>query len=155
MHRVVNLYFEDGELVEYQLCEPGRKSCRLELYWQKPLDIDFIFFNSDGTPLPLWFAGNPIKVQILLSCKDRLLASLEQETHWLPDEYGSSVLPLKNLVFDKCFMPEQVAENPEFLPWRDCEFSVAVYSGSIPSFNMQLFFTFATLLFLNRNRFDG
>ena len=147
MHRIINLYLEDGELVEYQLCVPSSRNCRFELYWQKPLDIDFIFFNSDGTPLPLWFAGDPLKVQTVLSCQDRLLASQEQKTHWGLDRYGSSVLPLKNIVFDEYAVKPFMAENTERCSWLDCELSMAVYSGRIPNFNMQLFFTFNARIF--------
>jgi hypothetical protein len=147
MHRIINLYLEDGELVEYQLCVPGGRDCRFELYWQKLLDIDFIFFNSDGTPLPLWFAGDPLKVQTLLSYQDRLLASQEQETHWVPDQYGSSVLPLKNIAFNEYAAKQFMMEDLSRSSWLDCEFSAAVYSGSIPNFNMQLFFTFNTRVF--------
>ena len=147
MHRVVNLYLEDGELAEYQLCVPGGKRCLLEFYWQQVMDIDFIFFNSDGTPLPLRFAGDPLKVQTLLSCYDRLLVSQEQETHWLLDQYGSSVLPLKNIAFNEYAAMQLAAEKTPRSSWLDCEFSMAVYSGSVPCFNMQLFFTFDTRMF--------
>lgn len=150
MHRVVSLYFQDGELVEYQLCETETHNSCLELYQKELLDIDFIFFDSDGTPLPLWFSDDPFKVQILLTCHDRLLASLEQTNCQLTDEYGSSVLPLKALAFDNRFVRDILAGKTDNSSPVDCEFSMAIYAGNTPGVNMQLFFTFKASLIAGR-----
>ena len=149
MFNSVRLNFLDGEIVDYTIAEPAGNI--LYLTMAQAFDIDFVFCNVDGLPLDFSLPEKSVNVQVLLSCRDRILSSTEQQVCWQFDSGGFFVLPLKNLVFasaelDKVMKESFLEIEPNFHGRLDCELSIALFTGNIPNLNMQLFFTVNTII---------
>ena len=145
----VRLNFLDGEIVDYSIAEPAGNI--LYLTMEQSFDIDFIFCNVDGSPLDFSLPEKTLNVQVLLSCRDRILSSAEQQVCWRFDSGGFFVLPLKNLVFasaelDNVMQKSFLEIEPDFHGRIDCELSLALYTGNILNNNMQLFFTINSII---------
>ena len=149
MFNSVRLNFLDGEIVDYTIAEPAGNI--LYLTMAQAFDIDFIFCNVDGSPLDFSLPEKTLNVQVLLSCRDRILSSTEQQSCWRFDSGGFFVLPLKNLVFasaelDNVMQKSFLEIEPDFHGRIDCELSLALYTGNIINNNMQLFFTINSII---------
>ena len=144
MYSSVKLSFLDGELVD---CSVDRSASRkLVLVQGTACDIDLVFCEADGSPLDLTFTGKIVKVQILLSKLDRMLAAAEQTAQWRRDDCGFFILPLKALVFDSPETEQVLAASywelePNYHGRVPCELAVAISVMEIPNYNMQLFFS--------------
>ena len=110
----------------------------------------FRFCNVDGMPLTVIAPEDFGKAQVLLSCRDRVLAATEENIVLAEDDAGFQTLTVKNLNTDSAELRRVLADSYlEVEPARHgkvkCEFSVAIYSGSCEH-AMQLFFTMETLV---------
>ena len=148
----IDVVYFNGEAVSCQAEHvPFRKNgAVLELTRNLLTDVVFRFCNIDGMPLTVIAPEDFGKAQVLLSCRDRVLAATEENIILAEDEAGFQTLTIKNLNVDSAEIRQVLADSYlEVEPARHgkvkCEFSVAIYSGSCEH-AMQLFFTMETLV---------
>ncbi len=151
MNVKIDVIYQDGEAVAFRnTLLPGKKNV-LEFFRAVAFDLELCFSNADGEPVSIADVENPGKVQLLLSCRDRVLASVENPGEWSLNERGFQILKFTGIVFDSGDIRNVLADSyleiePNYRGRAECEFSVAVYSSDAPREAVQLFITMNALL---------
>lgn len=144
METKIDVIYCDGEAVEFRNQNPAAKN-PLTLTRNLRTTLSFRFCNLAGEPEDVVALEDFRSGQLLLSCRDRLLAATEENITLERDEDGFLVLKVENFDFDSNEMRNTLADSYlELEPrWRGvvfCDLSVALYSVSDDR-HMQLFFT--------------
>ena len=146
----IDVIYQDGEVVG--CCKQGNKHRRsLPILYRGAVNtLELRFCNPDGEPETVITPEVSAHVQALLSCRDRLLVSREEDITLSTDENGFQILRIGNLDVDNQAVRNLLADSYLDLERKNhgciaCEFSVAFYSDSVNHL-MQLFFTLDVLV---------
>lgn len=148
MLEIVDLFYHDGE-VESFCCNNHAKT--LEFVCGVEHSLDFRFCDLSGSPLKLIPVEKFGSCQILLSCRDCLLASVENNISFLEDEVGFQTVHVEKLTFDSPAIRQMLAASqwelePNYRGKIGCDFSMAIYINEYFRTSIQLFFTLEALL---------
>ena len=140
----IDVVYCDGEAVDFRNQNPAAKK-PLTIVRNLRTDLEFRFCNLAGEPEDVLNFGDFRSGQLLLSCRDHLLASTEENITLERDEDGFLVLKVAAFNVDTAAMRNLLADSylelePRWQGIAFCELSVALYSTSDDR-QMQLFFT--------------
>lgn len=145
----IDVVYQDGEVIAFrnQLHPAGKV---LTLVRALATAIELRFCNPAGEPEDVIDPEAYRSAQALLSCRDRLLASTEENITFYRDEAGFQVLRIDHIDIDTGEMRDVLADSyldlePRRRGQAECELSIAVYSSSSERL-MQLFFTLDVLV---------
>ena len=146
----LDVIYQDGEVVG--CCKQGNKHSKSlpVLYRGAVNNLEMRFCNPVGEPEIVILPEFSAHGQVLLSCRDRLLLSREENITLSVDENGFQLLRIGNLDIDNQAVRNLLADSYLDLERKNhgcvtCEFSVAFYSDNINQL-MQLFFTLDVLV---------
>lgn len=140
----IDAVYRNGETVAFNCCsQRGRKTVNLTR--ALPTELLFRFCNENGDREEILALDEFHSAQILISSRDRLLFSSEENISFQLDADGYQTLRIVDLNIDNADVRNVLADSyleVEPRKWGicDCDFSVAIYSGN-PDRQMQLFFT--------------
>ena len=148
MQAIVDLFYHDGEVQSFG-CSNNAKT--LEFVCGVEHSLDFRFCDLSGSPLELIPAEKFGSCQILLSCRDRLLASVENDISFGVNDSGFQLLHVEKLSFDSPAIRQMLAASqwslePDYRGKIFCDFSVAIYINEYFRTSIQLFFTLEAVL---------
>ena len=140
----IDVVYCDGEAVEFRNQNPAGKK-PLTIVRNLRTDLEFRFCNLAGEPEEVVKYEDFRSGQLLLSCRDRLLASTEENITLERDEDGFLVLKAASFDIDTAAMRDLLADSylelePRWQGMAFCELSAALYSTTDDR-QMQLFFT--------------
>lgn len=140
----IDVVYCDGEVVEFRNQNPAAPK-PLTLVRNLQTELEFRFCNLAGEPEEVVPPDDFRSAQLLLSCRDRLLAATEENITLERDDEGFLLLKVRKLDIDTTEMRNVLADSYlELEPrWRGvvfCELSLALYSTADDR-QMQLFFT--------------
>lgn len=140
----IDVIYQDGEVIAFR--NPQHPAGKLlTLVRNLATAVEFRFCNPAGEPEEIIAPESYRNAQALLSWRDRLLASTEENITFYQDEAGFQVLRIDYINIDTVEMRNVLADSylelePKLRGKADCELSIAVYSSSSDRL-MQLFFT--------------
>ena len=148
MQAIVDLFYHDGEVQSFS-CSNNAKT--LEFVCGVEHSLDFRFCDLSGSPLKLIPTEKFGSCQILLSCRDRVLSSVENDISFLEDEVGFQTVHVEKLTFDSPAIRQMLAASqwalePNYRGRIECDFSMAIYINEYFRTSIQLFFTLEAVL---------
>ncbi len=148
MQAIVDLFYHDGEVQSFG-CSNNAKT--LEFVCGVEHSLDFRFCDLSGSPLELIPTEKFGSCQILLSCRDRLLASVENNISLGVNDSGFQLLHVEKLSFDSPAIRQMLAASqwelePDYRGKIFCDFSMAIYINEYFRTSIQLFFTLEAVL---------
>ncbi len=150
MRSVIDLYYSNGEVQKF--CDKAAENRKyLEFHLGVEHTLDFRFCNELNSPVEIIPSGKFGRAQLLLSSRDRLLASEENNITFLEDEVGFQTVHVEKLIFDSPEIRQQLAASqwalePNYRGKIDCDFSMAIYINEYFRTSIQLFFTLEAVL---------
>ncbi|MBE6381132.1 MAG: hypothetical protein E7047_09415 [Lentisphaerae bacterium] len=146
MLTAIDVIYRDGEVIGFCNQTQYHKSGALcTLVCGLPGSIQFRFCNPSGSSEKVIEPMGRQRIQLLLSCRDRLLLMQEKTLEIKRDDAGFQLLRIDDLNINtpemqSCLQASNLEHDPEQRGKIDCEFSVAIL---VPDDNcrMQLFFT--------------
>ena len=148
MQTIVDLFYHDGEVQSFG-CSNNAKT--LEFVCGVEHSLDFRFCDLSGSPLKLIPAEKFGSCQILLSCRDRVLSSVENDISFGVNDSGFQLLHVEKLSFDSPAIRQMLAASqwelePDYRGKIFCDFSMAIYINEYFRTSIQLFFTLEAVL---------
>lgn len=150
MRSVIDLYYSNGEVQKF--CDKAAENRKyLEFHLGVEHTLDFRFCNELNSPVEIIPSGKFGRAQLLLSSRDRLLASEENNISFGVDDSGFQVLHVEKLSFDSPAIRQQLAASqwelePDYRGKIFCDFSMAIYINEYFRTSIQLFFTLEAVL---------
>ena len=150
MRSVIDLFYSNGEVQKF--CDKAAENREyLEFHLGVEHTLDFRFCNELNSPVEIIPSGKFGRAQLLLSSRDRLLASEENNISFLKDDAGFQILHVEKLAFDSPEIRQQLAASQWALGPNSrgkifCDFSMAVYINEYFRTSIQLFFTLEAVL---------
>ena len=146
----IDVIYQNGEVISFNTPTARSGKRVLQLTRNLECDLEFRFCNELGEMEEVIAVESFGKAQALLTCRDRVLAVVEDKLSFYTDEMGFQTLRIEKLVLDSEDLRQVLADSYlELEPRRrgtaECEFSVAIFSNTSEQ-SMQLFFTIEGLV---------